>query len=101
MLGNTFCDLLFRTMREVRRKDRLLDEQRAKEVIYMAEYGFLAMINTDGGGYGIPLNFVIDEDENLYFHCAPEGHQLENLRDDNRVTFTIAGKTEVQRSKFT
>ena len=41
----------------VRRQDRLMDEARALELLREGEYGVLSMV-ADGGGYGVPVNFV-------------------------------------------
>ncbi|MCD7932204.1 MAG: pyridoxamine 5'-phosphate oxidase family protein [Tannerellaceae bacterium] len=87
-------------MREVRRQDRLLDETDSRRLLETGEYGFLAMVNTDGGGYGIPVSFVYEEPGRIYFHCAPQGHKLDNIKTDNRVTFTVVGKTEVLPAQF-
>ena len=43
---------------DVRRRDRLLSEQRATELIRIAEYGVLSMIDEDGQPYAIPVNHV-------------------------------------------
>ena len=88
-------------MREIRRQDRVLEQEVAQELIATAEYGVLSMANIDGGGYGIPMSYAISESGDIYFHCAPEGHKLENLAADNRVTFTIIGNTEIIPEKFT
>ena len=74
----------------VRRQDRLLSEERARELIRDAEYGTLSMIDEDGRPYGIPVNHVWDGDSCLYIHCAPEGH-----------TFSIVGRVQLHPSKFT
>ena len=87
-------------MKEIRRKDRILEESRALELLDLAEYGFLAMVNVEGGGYGIPISFV-KHNNSIYFHCAPEGHKLQNLASDNRVTFTVVGNTKVIPENFT
>ena len=87
-------------MREIRRKDRILDENRSMEIIAAGEYGFLSMANVDGGGYGIPMSYVIHENS-IYFHCAKSGHKLDNIKSDNRVTFTVIGKAKVIHKIFT
>lgn len=87
-------------MREIRRKDRILEDKPAGVLLEKGEYGFLAMVNCDGGGYGIPLSYVCSGDS-LYFHCAPQGHKLENLRKDNRCSFTVVVATKVIPDKFT
>ena len=63
----------------VRRQDRLMDEDRARELLRTSEYGVLSMADTDGTGYGIPVNYVWDGADSIYIHCAPEGHKLDAL----------------------
>lgn len=87
-------------MREMRRKERTMNETRAQELISVSSYGVLSMVNVDGGGYGIPLSYAADQDGNFYFHVAKIGHKLDNLTADNQVTFTIIGNTEVVPHKF-
>lgn len=85
---------------EIRRKDRVLDEKDAMELLETGEYGFLSMVGTDGFGYGIPISFV-KEGESLYFHCAPEGYKLECLRENPNVSFCVVGETRVVPNQFT
>ena len=53
----------------VRRRDRLMDEERALELLRESEYGVLSMQDVDGSGYGVPLNYVWDGDHSIYIHC--------------------------------
>lgn len=76
----------------VRRQDRLLDQPEATELLRRGEYGILCMQRPEGGGYGVPLNYVWDEADAIYIHCAPEGRKLHCLRECDRVTFCIVGK---------
>ena len=85
---------------EIRRKDRVLDEKGAIELLETAEYGVLSMVGTDGFGYGIPISFV-KEGESVYFHCAPEGYKLECLRENPKVSFCVVGKTHIIPNQFT
>ena len=99
---NDFC-----SSKDVRRQDRLLDEERALEILQNEEYGVLSMVEvkTDESetfaGYGIPINFVWDKNKYIYFHCAPEGHKLECIDKNPNVSFCIIGKTNVIPNKFT
>ncbi len=86
--------------KEVRRKDRLLEPERAIWLLETGEYGFLAMEGANGYGYGIPISFV-KAGESIYFHCAPEGYKLECLRKNPRVSFTVVGETRVIPRQFT
>jgi uncharacterized protein len=85
--------------RELRRKDRGIDSREARELLARGEYGVLSTVSADGAPYGVPLNYCVLEDA-VYFHCAPEGHKLENIAADNRVSFCVVGRTEVLPEKF-
>ena len=75
--------------REIRRKDRILDNELAIRLLEEAEYGFLAMSGINGYGYGIPINYV------------KEGYKLECLRENPKVSFTVVGATQIVPGKFT
>lgn len=87
------------TFRDVRRKDRIMDNERAMRLLETGEYGFLAMCGKNGYGYGIPINYVL-ENKCIYFHCAPEGFKLENIRQNHRVSFCVVGRTQVLPNQF-
>lgn len=89
---------------DVRRQDRLLDEQTAVRIMREGEFGLLSMIeNREGhaGAYGIPVNYVWDGERYIYFHCAPEGHKLKCIDTNPAVSFCIVGATNVIPGKFT
>lgn len=86
----------------VRRQDRLLERERAMELLREAEYGVLSMQNENGeGAYGIPVSFVWDRGNSIYLHCAPAGRKLDCIRKCNKVSFCIVGHTHVVPDKFT
>jgi nitroimidazol reductase NimA-like FMN-containing flavoprotein (pyridoxamine 5'-phosphate oxidase superfamily) len=85
--------------RNVRRKDRELDPESTTRLLTEGEYGFLATVGGDGQAYGVPLNYVF-KNNFLYFHCAPEGHKLDNVRSNNKVSFCVVGKAKVLPDKF-
>jgi nitroimidazol reductase NimA-like FMN-containing flavoprotein (pyridoxamine 5'-phosphate oxidase superfamily) len=85
--------------RELRRKDRIITDIEARELLVRGEYGVLATVSADGTPYGVPLSYCVI-DYGIYFHCALEGHKLENLAADNRVSFCVVGATEVLPEKF-
>jgi nitroimidazol reductase NimA-like FMN-containing flavoprotein (pyridoxamine 5'-phosphate oxidase superfamily) len=83
----------------MRRDDRALSDEQAAEILRKGEYGILSTVSTDGQPYGVPVSFVYD-DNALYFHCAVEGHKLENLTSNPRVSFCVVGATEILPDKF-
>jgi uncharacterized protein len=85
--------------RSVRRKDREISLETATRLLDQGEYGFLATVGKDGQAYGVPLNYVL-KNNSLYFHCAPEGHKMDNIRANNKVSFCVVGKAKVLPDKF-
>jgi nitroimidazol reductase NimA-like FMN-containing flavoprotein (pyridoxamine 5'-phosphate oxidase superfamily) len=84
---------------EVRRKDRVIDKKETLSIVENAEYGVLSVVSPDNSGYGIPLSFILMNNA-IYFHCATEGKKLDSIQNNNRVSFSIVGKTEVLPEKF-
>jgi nitroimidazol reductase NimA-like FMN-containing flavoprotein (pyridoxamine 5'-phosphate oxidase superfamily) len=85
--------------RKVRRTDRATPESEAKSLLEKGEFGVLSTVSSDGQPYGVPMNYSYTGDA-IYFHCALEGHKLENIRKNSRVSFCVVGKTEVLPEKF-
>ena len=78
---------MFRPMRRI--KQQLSDEE-ALEILVKAKRGVLSVIGDDGWPYGIWLNpHYRREDGRIYFHGAKEGHKIDALRRDARVSFTV------------
>jgi uncharacterized protein len=80
--------------RDVRRSDRALGEDEAREILARAEHGVLATLGADGWPYAVPLNHVLSGDL-LYLHCAAEGHKLENIAHEERVSFCAVASASV------
>jgi nitroimidazol reductase NimA-like FMN-containing flavoprotein (pyridoxamine 5'-phosphate oxidase superfamily) len=36
----------------------------------------------------------------IYFHCALEGHKLDNVKNNNKVSFCVVGATQVLPESF-
>ncbi|MBI2265019.1 MAG: pyridoxamine 5'-phosphate oxidase family protein [Armatimonadetes bacterium] len=85
--------------RKIRRTDRAISETEAREVLRKAEYGVLSTVSKDGQPYGVPVSYSYAGDV-IYFHSALEGHKLDNLQGNSRVSFCVVGKTEILPDKF-
>jgi hypothetical protein len=83
----------------MRRSDRALPDSAAQEILQKGEYGILSTVSVEGQPYGVPVSYSYAGDV-IYFHCALEGHKLENLSGNNQVSFCVVGKTEVLPDKF-
>ena len=80
--------------RDIRRSDRALAADEAREILARAEHGVLATVGADGWPYAVPVNHVLSEDV-LYIHCAVEGHKLENIAHEERVSFCAVASATV------
>ena len=59
----------------------------------------MATVNPDGSPYCIPLSMA-REGEWLYFHSAPEGQKIDNLRRQNRVCISCTGDLRPAPGEF-
>lgn len=85
--------------KEMRRKDRVLEITEALEILKICEYGVLSTIDKNGYPYGVPLSYVYI-DNSIYFHSATEGNKLDNILNNNKVSFCVVGKTSILPDKF-
>ena len=76
------------SFRAMRRRAQQQSDEVAIEVLKNAKRGVLSVIGDDGWPYGIYLNHHC-ENGKLYFHGAKEGHKIDALRRDSRVSFTV------------
>ena len=83
----------------LRRGDRAISDSEALELIRQGEYGVLSTVSPAGQPYGVPVSFAYAQ-EVIYFHCAPNGHKLDNLSGNNRVSFCVVGPTELLPAEF-
>jgi len=86
-------------MRNVRRKDREIGMQETIELLSNCEYGFLSTVGKDGQPYGVPLSYAY-KNNCIYFHCALDGHKIENIENNPTVSFCVVGHTKVLPEKF-
>lgn len=80
--------------RQIRRQEREVSEQDAREILGRADHGVLATIGEDGWPYAVPVNHVLHGDA-LYIHCALEGHKVENLAHEARVSYCVVASAKV------
>jgi len=85
--------------KEMRKKNREIFNEQLEEILIHGEYGTLSTISENGYPYIVPLSYVYYE-KCIYFHCAKEGHKLENIKQNNKVSFCVVTDTEVLPSKF-
>ena len=85
--------------REIRLKDRVINNEKAIEIIKKGSYGVLSTIGEDGYPYGVPLNYTYF-DNCICFDCAQLGHKLENIKFSEKVSFCVVTKSDVLGNEF-
>ena len=58
------------------------------DLLNVAPVGHLGTVGRDGWPMIKPLNFAWHEGR-IYFHCAPEGEKLDDIRHEDRVCFEV------------
>ncbi|MFV0467178.1 MAG: pyridoxamine 5'-phosphate oxidase family protein [Lachnospiraceae bacterium] len=74
--------------RKMRRFKQALTEQECIEILQNSPRGILAVHGEDGYPYALPMNFIYRNDR-LFFHCAKEGHKIDALAMNNKVSFCV------------
>ncbi|KOA19652.1 pyridoxamine 5'-phosphate oxidase [Clostridium homopropionicum DSM 5847] len=86
-------------MRTMRRVDRKMEDGDAFELLKKGEYGILSTCGEENQPYGVPVNYVVIGNS-IYIHCAMVGSKIDNINANNKVSFTVVGKTKVLKDKF-
>ena len=85
----------------MRRADRLVSEEKAREIMAQAEYGILMTADGEGQPYGVAVSHVAEGDK-VYFHCAANaGRKLENIRQNPKVCMSFVQNTFVDGENYT
>lgn len=88
------------TKRTMRRADRQLSDEQTLEILMKGEYGVLATVSPEGQPYGVPVNYFY-QDGCIYMHGTKDGGlKVDNLRSNDRASFTVVGGTELMPEKF-
>lgn len=81
----------------VRRQNRLMEQDDAMRLLAHGEYGVLSMV-VDGQAYGVPMSYVWDGQDSIYFHCAQQGAKMKCI--GGTVSFAVVGHTQVLSAQF-
>ena len=86
--------------RQMRRFKQQLSENECKEILNKSKSGVLAVIGDDGYPYAVPLSYVYLNNK-IYFHSAKEGHKIDALAKNNKVSFCVVTKDDVVPEELT
>lgn len=83
----------------MRKSAREIFDQEIIDILNKGEYGVLATVGENGYAYATPLSYVYFN-KAVYFHCALEGSKLDNIRNNDKVSFCVVGNTKVLSKEF-
>lgn len=86
--------------REMRRTKQEMPRNRCEEVLERGTSGVLAALGDEDYPYAVPLSYVY-RDSKIYFHCAKNGHKLDAIAKNNKVSFCVIDQDVVVREKYT
>ncbi|MDF2873829.1 MAG: putative flavin-nucleotide-binding protein [Sporomusa sp.] len=86
--------------KQMRRCDRQAGVEDTVAILEKCEYGVLSTVNPDSVPYGVPLSYIY-KDGSIYFHSAGEGHKLDNITANSKVSFCVVGDKKSLPEKFT
>ncbi len=85
--------------RKMRRFKQELTEKECEEILNSVPTGVLGVTGDMGYPYTVPLNFTYFENA-VYFHCAREGHKIDAIKNNDKVSFTVIERDAVVPQKF-
>lgn len=85
--------------REMRRKNQELSGKECFDILNRGTSGVLALHGDDGYPYAVPMSYALGGDD-IFFHCAKEGHKIDAIARDGKASFCVIGKDEVLPEKF-
>lgn len=85
--------------RELRRIAQKLSNDEVADILRSQNTGILAVIGDEGYPYTIPLNYVYDGD-NIFIHCAREGHKIDAINKESKVSFCVVAQDDINAPNF-
>lgn len=86
--------------REMRRKKQLLSQAETIEILNRCTSGVLGVTGDNDYPYTVPLSYAY-KDGKIFFHCAKEGHKIDGIKRNDKVTFCVIDKDEIISKTFT
>lgn len=87
--------------REMRRKKQELDGAACREILERGSSGTLALMGDEGYPYAVPISYVYDGADRLYFHGAWSGHKLDAIRRCEKASFCVIDRDDVVPEMYT
>lgn len=86
--------------RDMRRRRQQLSAGECERILQRMTAGILAVNGDDGYPYAVPVSYVYS-DGKIYFHSALNGHKIDAIKRDSRVSFCVVEQDMVVPEKYT
>ena len=86
--------------RQMRRKKQVLTKEDCELVLERGTSGVLAVQGDGGYPYAVPLSYVYT-DGKIVFHCAKQGHKLDAIAQNDKVSFCVIDLDDIQPERYT
>ena len=87
----------FRPMRRIRQQ---LSHEDAEQILQHSTSGVLSVNGDEGYPYAVPVSYVY-ADGKIYFHSALQGHKVDAIRNNPKVSFCVIAQDDVKPMEFT
>ena len=84
----------------MRRKRQQLPAEESKAILERMTNGVLALYGDEDYPYAVPVSYVYAEGK-IYFHSAVNGHKVDAIRRNERVSFCVVERDDVRPAEFT
>lgn len=86
--------------REMRRKRQMLSAKESEEILRRMTNGTLTLHGDGGYPYAVPVSYVYSNGR-IYFHTATQGHKVDALMRNDKVSFCVVEQDDVKPAEFT
>ena len=84
----------------MRRVKQALSREECIAILKTCTAGVLGLAGDNDYPYTVPISYVYKEDQ-LFFHCAKEGHKIDSILRNNKVSFCVIDQDQVIQEKLT
>ena len=84
----------------MRRGKQLLSTEETVNILERRTAGVLGVTGDNGYPYTVPVSYVY-KDGKLFFHCAKEGHKIDGIGRNDKVSFCVIDQDDIVQKTFT
>jgi len=86
--------------RKMRRFKQLLPMEENERILTERQTGILGCFGDEGYPYTVPVNYVYS-DGRIFFHCAKDGHKIDAIKANPKVSFCVIERDDVDHELHT